>query len=98
MKAILFGSIGTLVETSEIQRKTSVNFAMLLKIVAKSFPKTRIRFTTSNPQDIDTEELETMASYDNICNHIHLPVQSGSDQILKKMNTDIIFYLCSLSN
>ncbi len=73
-------------KASEIQRKTSVNFAMLLKIVAKSFPKTRIRFTTSNPQDIDTEVLETMASYDNICNHIHLPVQSGSDQILKKMN------------
>ena len=73
-------------KASEIQRKTSVNFAMLLKIVAKSFPKTRIRFTTSNPQDIDTEVLETMASYDNICNHIHLPVQSGSNQILKKMN------------
>ena len=73
-------------KASEIQRKTSVNFAMLLEIVAKSFPKTRIRFTTSNPQDIDTEVLETMASYDNICNHIHLPVQSGSDHILKKMN------------
>ena len=73
-------------KATEIQRKTSVNFAMLLKIVAKSFPKTRIRFTTSNPQDIDTEVLETMASYDNICNHIHLPVQSGSDHILKKMN------------
>ena len=73
-------------KATEIQRKTSVNFAMLLKIVAKSFPKTRIRFTTSNPQDIDTEVLETMAIYDNICNHIHLPVQSGSDNILKKMN------------
>ena len=70
----------------EIQRKTSVNFAMLLEIVAKSFPKTRIRFTTSNPQDIDSEVLETMARYKNICNHIHLPVQSGSDRILKKMN------------
>ena len=73
-------------KASEIQRKTSLNFAMLLEIVAKSFPKTRIRFTTSNPQDIDTEVLETMAIYDNICNHIHLPVQSGSDNILKKMN------------
>ena len=70
----------------EIQRKTSVNFSMLLEIVAKSFPKTRIRFTTSNPQDIDSEVLETMARYNNICNHIHLPVQSGSDRILKKMN------------
>jgi len=73
-------------KASEIQRKTSVNFSMLLDIVAKSFPKTRIRFTTSNPQDIDTEVLETMLKYENICNHIHLPVQSGSDQILKKMN------------
>mgnify|MGYP003302030927 FL=1 len=71
-------------KASEIQRKTSVNFAMLLEIVAKSFPKTRIRFTTSNPQDIDSEVLETMARYNNICNHIHLPVQSGSDRILKK--------------
>ena len=73
-------------KASEIQRKTSVNFSMLLEIVAKSFPKTRIRFTTSNPQDIDTDVLETMAKHNNICNHIHLPVQSGSDQILKKMN------------
>lgn len=73
-------------KASEIQRKTSVNFSMLLEIVAKSFSKTRIRFTTSNPQDIDTEVLEAMKKYDNICNHIHLPVQSGSDQILKKMN------------
>ena len=73
-------------KASEIQRKTSVNFSMLLEIVAKSFPETRIRFTTSNPQDIDTDVLETMAKHNNICNHIHLPVQSGSDQILKKMN------------
>ena len=73
-------------KASEIQRKTSVNFSMLLEIVAKSFRKTRIRFTTSNPQDIDSEVLETMSKYNNICNHIHLPVQSGSDQILKKMN------------
>ena len=73
-------------KASEIQRKTSLNFSMLLEIVAKSFSKTRIRFTTSNPQDIDTEVLEAMKKYDNICNHIHLPVQSGSDQILKKMN------------
>ena len=73
-------------KASKIQRKTSVNFSMLLEIVAKSFSKTRIRFTTSNPQDIDTEVLEAMKKYDNICNHIHLPVQSGSDQILKKMN------------
>ena len=73
-------------KASEIQRKTSINFAMLLEIVAKNFQNTRVRFTTSNPQDIDKEVLETMAKYENICNHIHLPVQSGSDEILKKMN------------
>ena len=73
-------------KASEIQKKTSINFSMLLKIVAKNFPETRIRFTTSNPQDIDSEVLNTMSSYKNICNHIHLPVQSGSDRILKKMN------------
>ncbi len=73
-------------KASEIQKKTSINFSMLLEIVAKNFPKTRIRFTTSNPQDIDSEVLNTMSRYENICNHIHLPVQSGSDRILKKMN------------
>ena len=73
-------------KASEIQKKTSINFSMLLEIVAKNFPETRIRFTTSNPQDIDSEVLNTMSSYENICNHIHLPVQSGSDRILKKMN------------
>ena len=71
---------------SEIQRRTSINFSKLLDLVAKNFPKTRIRFTTSNPQDIDDTVLETMAKHNNICNHIHLPVQSGSDKILKKMN------------
>ena len=73
-------------KASKIQRRTSINFSKLLDLVAKNFPKTRIRFTTSNPQDIDDTVLETMAKHNNICNHIHLPVQSGSDKILKKMN------------
>ena len=73
-------------KASDIQKKTSLNFSKLLDLVAKNFPKTRIRFTTSNPQDINDNVLLTMAKYDNICNHIHLPVQSGSDRILKKMN------------
>ena len=73
-------------KASEIQKKTSINFAKLLDIVAKSFPKFRIRFTTSNPQDMDNEVLITMKAHNNICNHIHLPVQSGSDKILKEMN------------
>ena len=73
-------------KASEIQKKTSINFAKLLDIVAKSFSKFRIRFTTSNPQDMDNEVLITMKAHKNICNHIHLPVQSGSDKILKEMN------------
>ena len=73
-------------KASDIQKKTSINFAKLLDIVAKSFPKFRIRFTTSNPHDMDNEVLITMKAHNNICNHIHLPVQSGSDKILKEMN------------
>ena len=62
-----------------------VNFAKLLAMVAESCPGMRIRFSTSNPQDISDEVLETMASHPNICHQIHLPVQSGSDRILEKM-------------
>ncbi len=74
------------IKASKIQKQTSINFSKLLELVAKSFPNTRIRFTTSNPQDMDDDVLYTMAKYINICNHIHLPVQSGSDEILNKMN------------
>ena len=61
------------------------NFAGLLKMVAEACPGLRVRFSTSNPQDISDEVLEVMASHANICHHIHLPVQSGSDRILEKM-------------
>ena len=71
---------------SDLQKKTSISFAKLLTLVAKTFPKIRIRFSTSNPQDMSLEVIKTMASYSNICNYIHLPVQSGSDNILKAMN------------
>lgn len=71
---------------SDLQKKTSIDFAKLLALVAKTFPKIRIRFSTSNPQDMSIEVIKTMASYPNICNYIHLPVQSGSDNILKAMN------------
>ena len=71
---------------SDLQKKTSIDFAKLLGLVAKTFPKIRIRFSTSNPQDMSMEVIKTMASYPNICNYIHLPVQSGSDNILKAMN------------
>ena len=62
-----------------------VTFAGLLEMVAQVNPGMRVRFSTSNPQDISDEVIETMARYPNICHHIHLPVQSGSDRILEKM-------------
>ena len=66
-------------------RVGELDFAGLLALVAESVPSLRIRFSTSNPQDISDAVLETMASHDNICHHIHLPVQSGSDRMLEKM-------------
>ncbi|NBS18987.1 MAG: MiaB/RimO family radical SAM methylthiotransferase [Flavobacteriia bacterium] len=73
-------------KASPLQQKTAVNFAKLLALVAEAQPKMRIRFSTSNPQDMSLEVIHTMAAYDNICKYIHLPVQSGSNAILKKMN------------
>lgn len=63
-----------------------VNFPKLMQVIAETFPDMRIRFTTSHPKDMGDEILETIAAYPNICNHIHLPVQSGSNKILKLMN------------
>lgn len=71
---------------SEIQKATAINFAQLLDMVAKAYPKMRIRFSTSNPQDMTLDVIETMAEHHNICNYIHLPVQSGSNRILQLMN------------
>ena len=71
---------------SALRQKTSINFSKLLKLVAESFPFLRIRFSTSNPQDMSSDVIKTMSKYRNICNHIHLPVQSGSNKILKAMN------------
>ena len=65
---------------------TRVNFPALLKMVAEAAPDMRIRFTTSHPKDMSDETLEVMAAYPNIARHIHLPVQSGSDSVLKAMN------------
>lgn len=64
----------------------NVNFSKLLSIVAEAFPTTRIRFTSSHPKDMTDETLQTIARYPNICNHIHLAVQSGSNKVLKDMN------------
>ncbi len=64
----------------------SVNFAQLLERVALVHPDLRVRFSTSHPKDITDEVLHTIAKYENICNYIHLPVQSGNSRVLKLMN------------
>ena len=63
-----------------------VDFPELLRRVATAAPDMRIRFTTSHPKDMSDETLQVMAQFPNICKHIHLPVQSGSNRILKLMN------------
>ena len=63
----------------------NVNFAALLRMVAQISPELRVRFSTSHPKDISDEVIYTMAEYENICKHIHLPVQSGSSIMLEKM-------------
>jgi tRNA-2-methylthio-N6-dimethylallyladenosine synthase len=67
-------------------KENSLNFANLLDKVAQVNPKLRVRFSTSNPQDMGVDVIETMAKHNNICDHIHLPVQSGSSRILELMN------------
>ena len=71
---------------TEMQKATAVDFAKLLDLVANAQPKLRIRFSTSNPQDMSLDVIHVMARHKNICKYIHLPVQSGSNRILKLMN------------
>jgi len=71
---------------SEMAKSTAVDFAQLLDLCATNFPNLRIRFSTSNPQDMHLEVLHVMAKHNNICKYIHLPVQSGSTTTLKRMN------------
>ena len=71
---------------TDMQKATAIGFEQLLETVAVTFPKMRIRFSTSNPQDMHEAVLHVIAKYPNICKHIHLPVQSGSNRILKEMN------------
>ena len=68
------------------EQKAPVTFALLLEKVALIDPLLRVRFSTSHPKDITDEVLFTIAKYDNICNYIHLPVQSGSSRVLQLMN------------
>jgi len=72
----------------EIQDESipTTNFGKLLEMVAKISPDLRIRYSTSHPKDMTDDVLHTMAKYKNICDYIHLPVQSGNSEILKKMN------------
>ena len=71
---------------SEIAKATAQDFSELLDLVATTFPKMRIRFSTSNPQDMNLDVIYIMAKHENICNYVHLPVQSGSTSVLKRMN------------
>ena len=73
-------------KASEMAQATAVDFAQLLDMCATEFPKTRFRFSTSNPQDMSLDVIHTMAKHKNICKYIHLPVQSGSNAMLKAMN------------
>ena len=74
-----------LIKSEELRTK-SYDFPQLLRMVAEEAPEMRIRFTTSHPKDMSDETLRVIADMPNVCKHIHLPVQSGSDRILKLMN------------
>ncbi len=73
-------------KASDIQKASAIDFAKLLELTALAQPKMRIRFSTSNPQDMTLDVVKVVAKFENICNYIHLPVQSGSNRILKVMN------------
>ena len=77
-----------LTSKGEIKDETqpTTNFAQLLEMVAVVSPDLRVRFSTSHPKDMTDDVLETMAKYENICEYIHLPVQSGSTDVLYRMN------------
>ena len=64
----------------------TTNFAQLLELVAKVSPELRVRFSTSHPKDMTDDVVISMSKYENICNYIHLPVQSGNSNVLKRMN------------
>lgn len=76
-------NVNSYLDSSEDNKYT---FPDLLAMAANTFPDTRIRFTTSHPKDISEELIHTIATYHNLCKHIHLPVQSGSNRILSLMN------------
>ena len=73
-------------EITEEQKKNATSFAQLLEMVALVAPELRVRFSTSNPQDMTDDALYMIAKYENICNYVHLPVQAGSTSMLERMN------------
>ena len=73
-------------DSSAIIPRSSLSFAGLLERVAQISPDLRVRFSTSHPKDITDDVLHTMTKYDNICNYIHLPAQSGNSRVLQLMN------------
>lgn len=73
-------------KASDMAKASAVNFAGLLDRVAQAVPDMRIRFSTSNPQDMTDDVLHAIAKHENVCNYIHLPFQSGSSRILELMN------------
>ena len=78
--------LGQNVNSYQIRSEGGLFFPQLLRLVAAEVPQMRVRFTTSHPKDMSDETLKVIAEMPNVCKHIHLPVQSGSDKILKLMN------------
>ena len=78
--------LGQNVNSYQIRSEGGLSFPQLLRLVAAEVPQMRVRFTTSHPKDMSDETLKVIAEMPNVCKHIHLPVQSGSDKILKLMN------------
>ena len=78
--------LGQNVNSYQIRSEGGPSFPQLLRLVAAEVPQMRVRFTTSHPKDMSDETLKVIAEMPNVCKHIHLPVQSGSDKILKLMN------------
>ena len=80
------GPVALAGDTSDAITSIPIGFADLLEMVASIHPLLRVRFSTSHPKDLSDDVLEVMAKHDNICRHIHLPVQSGSTTVLDRMN------------
>lgn len=78
--------LGQNVNSYHFEEGEDISFAQLMEMVAKISPLLRVRFSTSHPKDISEDLIKIIAKYDNICNYIHLPIQSGSSNMLKKMN------------